>query len=181
MENFNVKKANLLNAVMYEVTKLGLADHPDVPMFEKSMRRSAEELYELIDEGEFKKASTVVSRLESIVITFVNSLWLHNHISFVTATELKGRFHQFAEAKRSELWDKKCRKDEDEFNREAERKRHEFEDAYQRSVEEHESIDYDEFERHINEKLKEVYRECDEMKKAMNQSSKPSTIIIIMK
>lgn len=152
-----MKNENLVNAVMNEVNKLGLAHLPDTPMFEKSMRRSAEELYELIDEGEFKKASTVVSRLESIVITFVDSLWFHNHISFVTATELKGRFHQFAEAKRSELWDKKCRKDDEE------------------------SIDYDEFDRHINEKIQEVYRECDEMKKAMNQSSKPSTIIIIMK
>lgn len=177
-----MKSENLVNAVMNEVNKLGLAHHPDTPMFEKSMRRSAEELYELIDEGEFKKASTVVSRLESIVITFVDSLWFHNHISFVTATELKGRFHQFAEAKRSELWDKKCRKDDEEFNREAEQRRHEFDDVYQRSVEEHEeSIDYDEFDRHINEKIQEVYRECDEMKKAMNQSSKPSTIIIIMK
>lgn len=177
-----MKSENLVNAVMNEVNKLGLAHHPDTPMFEKSMRRSAEELYELIDEGEFKKASTVVSRLESIVITFVNSLWFHNHISFVTATELKGRFHQFAEAKRSELWDKKCRKDEDEFDKISEQKRHEFEDAYQRSVEEHESIDYDEFERHIDEKLQEVYRQYDEMEKVMNQSSKPSsTIIIIMK
>lgn len=177
-----MKSENLVNAVMIEINKLGLAHHPDTPMFEKSMRRSAGELYELIDEGEFKKASTVVSRLESIVITFVDSLWFHNHISFVTATELKGRFHQFAEVKRSELWDKKCRKDDEEFNREAEQRRHEFDAVYQRSVEEHEeSIDYDEFDRHINEKLQEVYRECDEMKKAMNQSSKPSTIIIIMK
>lgn len=174
-----MKSENLVNAVMNEVNKLGLAHHPDTPMFEKSMRRSAEELYELIDEGEFKKASTVVSRLESIVITFVDSLWFHNHISFVTATELKGRFHQFAEAKRSELWDKKCRKDDEEFNREAEQRRHEFDAVYQRNVEE--SIDYDEFDRHINEKIQEVYREYDEMKKAMNQSSKPSTIIIIMK
>ena len=177
-----MKSENLVNAEMNEVNKLGLAHHPDTPMFEKSMRRSAEELYELIDEGEFKKASTVVSRLESIVITFVDSLWLHDHISFVTATELKGRFHQFAEAKRSELWDKKCRKDDEEFNREAEQRRHEFDAVYQRSAEEHEeSIDYDEFDRRINEKIQEVYRECDEMKKAMNQSSKPSTIIIIMK
>lgn len=179
-----MKSENLVNAVMNEVNKLGLAHHPDTPMFEKSMRRSAEELYELIDEGEFKKASTVVSRLESIVITFVDSLWFHNHISFVTATELKGRFHQFAEAKRSELWDKKCRKDKEEFNREAEQRRHEFDAAYQRNAEET-PIDYDEFDRHINEKLQEVYRECDEMKKEMNQSSKPSkensTIIIIMK
>lgn len=178
-----MKSENLVNAVMNEVNKLGLVNHPDVPMFEKSMRRSAEELYELIDEGEFKKASTVVSRLESIVITFVDSLWFHNHISFVTATELKGRFHQFAEAKRSELWDKKCRKDDEEFNREAEQRRHEFDAVYQRSVEEHEeSIDYDEFEHRINEKLQKVYREYDEMQKSMNQSSKPSSaIIIIMK
>lgn len=177
-----MKSENLVNAVMNEVNKLGLAHHPDTPMFEKSMRRSAEELYELIDEGEFKKANTVVSRLESIVITFVDSLWFHNHISFVTATELKGRFHQFAEAKRDELWDKARRKDDEEFNKIAEQRRHEFEDAYQRSVEEHEeTIGYDEFDRHINEKLQEVYRECDEMRKSMNQSSKPSTIIIIMK
>ena len=182
-----MKSENLVNAVMNEVVRLGLADHPDVPMFEKSMRRLAEELYELIDEGEFRKAHTVVSKLEITVITFVDSLWIHNHISFVAAAELKDRFRQFAEAKRSDLWDKARRKDDEEFNREAEKRRHEFDAAYQRSVEKHEeeSIDYDEFERHINEKLQEVYRECDEMKKAMNQSSKPSkensTIIIIMK
>ena len=157
-----MKSENLVNAVMNEVNKLGLAHHPDTPMFEKSMRRSAEELYELIDEGEFRKAHTVVSKLELTVITFVDSLWIHNHISFVKAYELKDRFRQFAEAKRSELWDKARRKEDEE-----------------------ESIDYDEFERHINEKLQEVYRECDEMRKSMNQSSKPSkensTIIIIMK
>lgn len=162
MENFNVKKANLLNAVMSEVNKLGLEDHPDVPMFKKTMERLAAEMYELIDEGEFRKAHTVVSKLELTVITFVDSLWIHNHISFVKAYELKDRFRQFAEAKRSELWDKARRKEDEE-----------------------ESIDYDEFERHINEKLQEVYRECDEMRKSMNQSSKPSkensTIIIIMK
>ena len=162
MENFNVKKANLLNAVMSEVNKLGLEDHPDVPMFKKTMERLAAEMYELIDEGEFRKAHTVVSKLELTVITFVDSLWIHNHISFVKAAELKDRFRQFAEAKRSELWDKARRKEDEE-----------------------ESIDYDEFERHINEKLQEVYRECDEMRKSMNQSSKPSkensTIIIIMK
>ena len=182
-----MKSENLVNAVMNEVNKLGLAHHPDTPMFEKSMRRSAEELYELIDEGEFRKAHTVVSKLELTVITFVDSLWIHNHISFVKAYELKDRFRQFAEAKRSELWDKARRKEDEEFNKEAERRRHEFDAAYQRSVEKHEeeSIDYDEFERHINEKLQEVYRECNEMKKAMNQSSKPSkensTVIIIMK
>ena len=157
-----MKSENLVNAVMNEVNKLGLAHHPDTPMFEKSMRRSAEELYELIDEGEFRKAHTVVSKLELTVITFVDSLWIHNHISFVKAYELKDRFRQFAEAKRSELWDKARRKEDEK-----------------------ESIDYDEFERHINEKLQEVYRECDEMRKSMNQSSKPSkensTIIIIMK
>ena len=182
-----MKSENLVNAVMNEVNKLGLAHHPDTPMFEKSMRRSAEELYELIDEGEFRKAHTVVSKLELTVITFVDSLWIHNHISFVKAYELKDRFRQFAEAKRSELWDKARRKEDEEFNREAERRRHEFDAAYQRRVkeDEEESIDYDEFERHINEKLQEVYRECDEMRKSMNQSSKPSkensTIIIIMK
>ena len=157
-----MKSENLVNAVMNEVNKLGLAHHPDTPMFEKSMRRSAEELYELIDEGEFRKAHTVVSKLELTVITFVDSLWIHNHISFVKAYELKDRFRQFAEAKRSELWDKARRKEDEK-----------------------ESIDYDEFERHINEKLQEVYRGCDEMRKSMNQSSKPSkensTIIIIMK
>ena len=182
-----MKSENLVNAVMNEVNKLGLAHHPDTPMFEKSMRRSAEELYELIDEGEFRKAHTVVSKLELTVITFVDSLWIHNHISFVKAYELKDRFRQFAEAKRSELWDKARRKEDEEFYREAERRRHEFDAAYQRRVkeDEEESIDYDEFERHINEKLQEVYRECDEMRKSMNQSSKPSkensTIIIIMK
>ena len=161
-----MKSENLVNAVMNEVNKLGLAHHPDTPMFEKSMRRSAEELYELIDEGEFRKAHTVVSKLELTVITFVDSLWIHNHISFVKAYELKDRFRQFAEAKRSELWDKARRKEDEEFNQEAEQRRHEF-------------------ERHINEKLQEVYRGCDEMRKSMNQSSKPSkentTIIIIMK
>ena len=178
-----MKSENLVNAVMNEVAKLGLANHPDVPMFEKSMRRLAEEFYELIDEGEFRKARTVVSRLETTVITFVDSLWIHNHVSFAKMIELKDRFRHFAEAKRDELWDKARRKDEDEFDKISEQKRHEFEDAYQRSVEE--SIDYDEFERRINEKLQEVYRECDEMRKSMNQSSKPSkensTIIIIMK
>ena len=63
MENFNVKKANLLNAVMSEVNKLGLEDHPDVPMFKKTMERLAAEMYELIYEGEFRKAHTVVSKL----------------------------------------------------------------------------------------------------------------------
>ena len=180
-----MKSENLVNAVMNEVNKLGLAHHPDTPMFEKSIRRSAEELYELIDEGEFRKAHTVVSKLETTVITFVNSLWYHGNISIVVATAIKEKFSSFADAKRRELWDKARRKDEDEFVKISEQKRHEFEDAYQRSVEEHESIDYDEFERHINEKLQEVYRECDEMRKSMNQSSKPSkentTIIIIMK
>ena len=182
MENFNVKKANLLNAVMYEVIKLGLEDHPDVPMFKKSMERLASEMYELIDEGEFRKAHTVVSKLETTVITFVDSLWIHNNISFAKMIELKDRFRHFAEAKRDELWDKARRKDEDEFDKISEQKRHEFEDAYQRSVEKHEeeSIDYDEFDRHINEKLQEIYREYDEMQKSM-KSSKPSAIIIIMK
>lgn len=179
-----MKSENLVNAVMNEVVRLGLVDHPDVPMFEKSMRRLAEELYELIDEGEYRKAHTVVSKLEITVITFVDSLWIHNHISFVKAAELKDRFRQFAEAKRSELWDKARRKDDEEFNKIAEQKRHEFEDAYQKSIEET-PIDYDEFDRRINEKLQEVYRECDEMRKSMNQSSKPSkentTVIIIMK
>lgn len=180
-----MKSENLVNAVMNEVVKLGLADHPDVPMFEKSMRRLAEEFYELIDEGEFRKARTVVSKLETTVITFVDSLWIHNHISFAKMIELKDRFRHFAEAKRDELWDKARRKDDDEFSKIAEQKRHEFEDAYQRSIDEETPIDYDEFDRHINEKLKEIYRECDEMRNSMNQSSKPSkensTIIIIMK
>ena len=180
MENFNVKKANLLNAVMYEVTKLGLADHPDVPMFKKSMERLASEMYELIDEGEFRKAHTVVSKLEATVISFVDSLWFHDHISFVKATELKDRFRQFANAKRDELWDKASRKEDEEFNKIAEQKRHEFDAAYQKNAEET-PIDYDEFERHIDEKIHEIYRQYDEMEKVMNQSSKPSTIIIIMK
>ena len=179
-----MKGENLVNAVMNEVAKLGLANHSDVPMFEKSMRRLAEEFYELIDEGEFRKARTVVSRLETTVITFVDSLWIHNHISFAKMIELKDRFHRFAEVKRDELWDKASKKEDEEFNKIAEQKRHEFEDAYQKSVEET-SIDYDEFDRRINEKLQEVYRECDEMRKSMNQSSKPSKensiIIIIMK
>ena len=177
-----MKSENLVNAVMNEVNKLGLAHHPDTPMFEKSIRRSAEELYELIDEGEFRKAHTVVSKLELTVITFVDSLWIHNHISFVKAYELKDRFRQFAEAKRSELWDKARRKDEEEFHKEAEKRRHEFDAAYRINVEET-PIDYDEFDRHINEKLKEIYRECDEMQKSMNQSSNPSkeNSTIIMK
>lgn len=177
-----MKSENLVNAVMYEVIKLGLEDHPDVPMFKKSMERLASEMYELIDEGEFRKAHTVVSKLETTVITFVDSLWIHNNISFAKMIELKDRFRHFAEAKRDELWDKARRKDEDEFDKISEQKRHEFEDAYQRSVEKHEeeSIDYDEFDRHINEKLQEIYREYDEMQKSM-KSSKPSAIIIIMK
>ena len=182
-----MKSENLANEIMKEFTGLGLASNPDVPMFKKSIEELAAELYELIDEGEFRKAHTVVSKLETTVITFVDSLWIHNHISFAKMIELKDRFRHFAEAKRDELWDKARRKDEDEFNKISKQKRHEFEDAYQRSVEKHkeESIDYDEFDRHINEKLQEIYREYDEMRKSMNQSSKPSkensTIIIIMK
>ncbi len=174
-----MKSENLVNAVMNEVARLGLANHPDVPMFEKSMRRLAEEFYELIDEGEFRKACAVVSKLETTVVTFVNSLWFHNHISITVATELKHKFFTFANAKRNDLLNRACRKDEEEFGT-SEQRRHEFEDAYRRSVEET-PIDYDEFDRHINEKLQEVYRECDEMRKSMNQSSNPSTIIIIMK
>lgn len=173
-----MKSENLVNAVMNEVVRLGLEDHPDVPMFKKSMERLASEMYELIDEGEFRKAHTVVSKLETTVITFVDSLWIHNHISFAKMIELKDRFRHFAESKRDELWDKARRKDEDEFDKISEQKRHEFEDAYQRSAEE--SIDYDEFDRHINEKLQEIYREYDKMQKSM-KSSKPSAIIIIMK
>ena len=180
-----MKSENLANEIMKEFTGLGLASNPDVPMFKKSIEELAAELYELIDEGEFRKAHTVVSKLETTVITFVNSLWFHGHISIVVATAIKEKFSAFADAKRDELWNKARRKGEDEFNKISEQKRHEFEDAYQRSVEEHKSIDYDEFDRHINEKLQEVYRECDEMRKSMNQSSKPSkensTIIIIMK
>lgn len=178
-----MKGENLANEVMKEFTGLGLASNPDVPMFKKNIERLAAELYEFIDEGEFRKAHTVVSKLEATVITFVNALWYHGNISIVVATAIKEKFSTFADAKRDELWDKARRKDEDEFDKISEQKRHEFEDAYQRSVEE--SIDYDEFERRINEKLREVYRECDEMRKSMNQSSKPSkensTIIIIMK
>ena len=183
-----MKSENLVNAVMNEVNKLGLANHSDVPMFKKSMERLATEMYELIDECEFRKAHTVVSKLETTVITFVDSLWLHDHISFVKATELKDRFRRFANAKRSELWDKASKKDDEEFNKRVEQKRHEFEDAYQRGVVEYKEeapIDYDEFERHIDEKVKEIYREYDEIQKSMNQPSKPSkgnsTIIIIMK
>lgn len=183
-----MKGENLANEVMKEFTGLGLASNPDVPMFKKNIERLAAELYEFIDEGEFRKAHTVVSKLETTVITFVNSLWYHGHISIVVATAIKEKFSAFADAKRDELWDKARRKDDEEFNRIAEQKRHEFEDAYQRSAEEHEEeapIDYDEFDRHINEKLQEIYREYDEMQKSMNQPSKPSkensTIIIIMK
>lgn len=151
-----MKKENMINAVMEVVNRLGLASNPDVPMFKKNMERLTTEMYELIDEGEFRKAYTVVSKLETTVITFVNSLWYHNHISFTAATELKERFHVFVTVKRSELWNKACKKDKEEFDR------------------------------RINEKLQKVYRECDEMRKSMNhQSSKPSkensTIIIIMK
>ena len=135
MENFNVKKANLLNTVMYEVIKLGLAGHPDVPMFKKTMERLAVEMYELIDEGEFRKACTVVSKLETTVITFVNSLWYNKYISFTTATELKNRFSQFAKAKRNELWEKASRKDDEEIHRISEQRRHEFDAAYQRNAE----------------------------------------------
>ena len=181
-----MKGENLANEVMKEFTRLGLASNPDVPMFKKNIERLAAELYEFIDEGEFRKAHTVVSKLETTVITFVNSLWFHGHISIVVATAIKRKFSAFADAKRDELWDKARIKDDEEFNRIAEQKMHEFEDAYQRSDEEHEEapIDYDEFDRHISEKLQEVYREYDEMEKSMNQSSKPSkpsTIIIIMK
>ena len=179
-----MKSENLANEIMKEFTGLGLASNPDVPMFKKSIEELAAELYELIDEGEFRKAHTVVSKLETTVITFVNSLWFHGHISIVVATTIKEKFSAFADAKRDELWDKARRKDDEEFNREAEKRRHEFDAAYQKNSEET-SIDYDEFERHINEKLKEIYRECDEMQKSMNQFSKPSkensTIIIIMK
>lgn len=175
-----MRSENLVNAVMEEVNRLGLADHPDIPVFKKSMERLATEMYELIDEGEFRKACTVVSKLETTVVAFVNSLWFHNHISITVATELKHKFFTFANAKRNDLWNRACRKDEEEFGT-SEQKRHEFEDAaYQRSTEEA-PIDYDEFERHIDEKLQEVYRECDEMRKSMNPFSKPSTIIIIMK
>lgn len=179
-----MKSENLANEIMKEFTGLGLASNTDVPMFKKNIERLTAELYELIDEGEFRKAHTVVSKLETTVITFVNSLWFHGHISIVVATAIKEKFSAFADAKRDELWDKARRKDDEEFNKIAEQKRHEFEDAYQKSVEET-PIDYDEFDRRINEKLQEVYRECDEMRKSMNQSSKPSkensTIIIIMK
>lgn len=174
-----MKSENLVNAVMNEVVRLGLADHPDVPMFKKSMERLATEMYELIDEGEFRKAYTVVSKLETTVITFVNTMWVHDHISFTKATELKDRFSHFADAKRNELWEKARRKDEEEFHKMTEQRRHEFDAVYQRNAEEA-SIDYDEFDRHINEKLQEVYRGYDEMQKSM-KSSKPSTIIIIMK
>lgn len=179
-----MKSENLVNAVMNEVNKLGLANHPDIPMFKKNMERLAIELYDLIDEGEFRKAHTVVSRLETTVITFINSLWFHNHISIEVANELKDKFCTFADAKRNDLWNRACRKDEYEFGTSVQR-RHEFEDAaYQRNVKDNEeSIDYDEFDRHISEKLKEIYREYNEMQKSMNQSSKPSkentTIIII--
>lgn len=173
-----MKGENLANEVMKEFTGLGLASNPDVPMFKKNIERLAAELYEFIDEGEFRKAHTVVSKLEATVITFVNALWYHGNISIVVATAIKEKFSTFADAKRDELWDKARRKDDEEFKREAEQRRHEFEDAYQRSAEE--SIDYDEFDRHINEKLQEIYREYDKMQKSM-KSSKPSAIIIIMK
>lgn len=179
-----MKGENLANEVMNEFTGLGLASNPDAPMFKKCIEELAAELYEFIDEGEFRKAHTVVSKLETTVITFVNSLWYHGNISIVVATAIKRKFSAFADAKRDELWDKARRKDDEKFNKIAEQKRHEFEVAYQRSVEET-PIDYDEFDRRINEKLQEVYRECDEMRKSMNQPSKPSkensTIIIIMK
>ena len=109
-----MKSENLVNAVMNEVNKLGLANHPDIPMFKKNIERLAATMYELIDEGEFRKAYTVVSQLETTVITFVNSLWFHNHISIAKATELKDRFSQFANAKRRELWDKARRNDDEE-------------------------------------------------------------------
>lgn len=112
-----MKGENLANEVMKEFTGLGLASNPDVPMFKKTMERLAAEMYELIDEGEFRKAHAVVSKLETTVITFVDSLWIHNHVSFAKMIELKDRFRHFAEAKRDELWDKARRKDEDEFDK----------------------------------------------------------------
>ena len=152
-----MKSKNLVSVIMDEVNKL-VADHPDVPMFKKTMERLAAEMYELIEEGEFRKARTVVSKMETTVITFVNSLRIQGCISFVKATELKDRFRQFANAKRDELWEKARRKDDEETH-----------------------ID----DRHINEKLNEDIKKCAEMRKSMNQSSKPSKestiIVIIMK
>lgn len=99
-----MKSENLVNAVMNEVVKLGLANHPDVPMFEKSMRRLAEEFYELIDEGEFEEAYTAMSRVETTAITFVNTLFLHKHISFTVASVLKKRFKSYADQYRLDAW-----------------------------------------------------------------------------
>lgn len=82
----------LVDTIMKEFYRLGLAYNPDMPMFEKTIRRLAEEFYELVDEGEFEEAYTAMSRIETTAITFVNTLFLHKHISFTVASVLKKDF-----------------------------------------------------------------------------------------
>ena len=94
----------LVDAIMKEFYRLGLAYNPDMPMFEKTIRRLAEEFYELVDEGEFEEAYTAMSRIETTAITFVNTLFLHKHISFTVASVLKKRFRSYADQYRLDAW-----------------------------------------------------------------------------
>ena len=94
----------LVDAIMKEFYILGLAYNPDMSMFEKTIRRLAEEFYELIDEGEFEEAYTAMSRVETTAITFVNTLFLHKHISFTVASALKKRFRSYADQYRLDAW-----------------------------------------------------------------------------
>ena len=94
------RSETLVDTIMKEFYRLGLAYNPDMPMFEKTIRRLAEEFYELVDEGEFEKAYTVMSRIETTTIAFVNALWLHKHISFTVAGVLKKRFSSY----RLDVW-----------------------------------------------------------------------------
>lgn len=94
----------LVDVIMKEFYRLGLAYNPDMSTFEKSIRRLAEEFYELVDEGEFEEAYTAMSRIETTAITFVNALWLHKHISFTVASALKKRFYSYADQYRLDAW-----------------------------------------------------------------------------
>lgn len=91
-----MRSEKIVDTIMKELYRLGLAYNPDMPMFEKTIRRLAEEFYELVDEGEFEEAYTAMSRIETTAITFVNALWLHKHISFTVASVLKKRFSSYA-------------------------------------------------------------------------------------
>lgn len=94
----------LVDTIMKEFYRLGLAYNPDMSMFEKTIRRLAEEFYELVDEGEFEEAYTAMSRVETTAITFVNTLFLHKHISFTVASVLKKRFRSYADQYRLDAW-----------------------------------------------------------------------------